>query len=143
MCFSATVPPKIKDVLFYVLNQDYTSISTIAAAEPPTLTRVPQYSLIIPSVKDTFGALLSLINAEVGTTKEDSKIIVFGTTAYLVALYTKLFKNSIIQNRLDIYELHSRLSQSQRTRTTNQFRDAETGIMFATDGIYSCPTCTW
>jgi len=142
MCFSATVPPKIKDVLSYVLKQDYTSISTVDAAEPPTLARVPQYSLIIPSVKNTFGALLSLINAEVG---EDSKIIVFGTTAYLVALYTKLFKNSIIQHqtRLEIYELHSKLTQPQRTRTTNQFKDAETGIMFATDGIYSCPTCTW
>ncbi len=142
MCFSATVPPKIKDVLSYVLKQDYTSISTVDAAEPPTLARVPQYSLIIPSVKNTFSALLSLINAEVG---EDSKIIVFGTTAYLVALYTKLFKNSIIQhqNRLEIYELHSKLAQPQRTRTTNQFKDAETGIMFATDGIYSCPTCTW
>ncbi len=139
MCFSATVPPKIKDVLSYVLKQDYISISTIDAAEPPTLARVPQYSVVVPSVKDTFGALLSLINVEVGTTKEDSKIIVFGTTANLVALYAKLFKNHTLQNRmrLGIYELHSRLSQPQRTRTTDQFRDAETGIMFATDGIYS------
>ena len=139
MCFSATIPPKIKDVLSYVLKQGYTSVSTIDAAEPPTLARVPQYSVIIPEVKDTFGALVSLINVEVDETKEDPKIIVFGATANLVALYVKLFQQLRPQNRMlpQVYELHSRLSQPQRTRTADQFRDAKTGIMFATDGIHS------
>ena len=139
MCFSATIPHKIKEVLSYVLKQDYISVSTIDAAEPPTLERVPQYSVTMSDVKDTFGALVSLINAEVNETKEDPKIIVFGTTANLVALYVKLFQHLQLQNRtmLQVYELHSRLSQPQRTRTTDQFRDAKTGIMFATDGIHS------
>ena len=143
MCFSATVPPKIKEVLSYVLKQDYSSISTIEAAEPPTLARVPQYSVIIPSVTNTFGALVSLINVELDATKGDPKIIVFGTTANLVALYAKLFKNRVLQNqiRFEVYELHSRLSQPQRTRTTEQFRDATTGIMFATDGMHTYLTC--
>ena len=139
MCFSATVPPKIKEVLSHVLKQDYTSISTLEASEPPTLERVPQYSIVIPSVKETLNALVSLITTELDATKEDPKIIIFGTTANLVALYAKLFSNHILKSRigLELYELHSRLSQPQRTRTTDKFRDAKTGIMFATDGMHS------
>jgi ATP-dependent RNA helicase MSS116, mitochondrial len=39
MCFSATVPDKVKDVLKVVLKPDYATISTIDKAEPPTHTR--------------------------------------------------------------------------------------------------------
>lgn len=39
MCFSATVPDKIKDVLKVVLKPGYASISTIDKTEPPTHTR--------------------------------------------------------------------------------------------------------
>ena len=39
MCFSATVPDKIKDVLKLVLMPGYANISTIDKNEPPTHTR--------------------------------------------------------------------------------------------------------
>jgi ATP-dependent RNA helicase MSS116, mitochondrial len=39
MCFSATVPEKVKDVLKVVLKPDYTKISTIDHSEPPTHAR--------------------------------------------------------------------------------------------------------
>jgi ATP-dependent RNA helicase MSS116, mitochondrial len=39
MCFSATVPDKVKDVLKVVLKPDYSSISTIDKSEPPTHAR--------------------------------------------------------------------------------------------------------
>ena len=39
MCFSATVPDKIKDVLKVVLKPGYATISTIDKTEPPTHTR--------------------------------------------------------------------------------------------------------
>ena len=87
MCFSATVPPKVKEVLSHVLKPDYISISTIDASEPPTLEKVPQFSVIIPNAEDIFAALLALIKYEISANMEDSKIIVFGITANLVALY--------------------------------------------------------
>lgn len=39
MCFSATVPEKIKDVLKVVLKPGYATVSTIDTSEPPTHTR--------------------------------------------------------------------------------------------------------
>jgi ATP-dependent RNA helicase MSS116, mitochondrial len=39
MCFSATVPDKIKDVLKVVLAPGYATVSTIDTSEPPTHIR--------------------------------------------------------------------------------------------------------
>ena len=87
---------------------------------------------MIPTVKDTFTALLSLVEHERQEGGPDPKIIVFGTTANLVALYAEFFRQS---SSLRVYELQSRLSQPLRTRTTREFKEATSGIMFATDVI--------
>lgn len=47
-------------------------------------------------------------------------------------MYAEYFRKS---SSLQVYELQSRLSQPQRTRTTQEFKEATTGIMFATDVI--------
>jgi len=130
MCFSATMTQKVKDVINVVLKPGYLSLSTIEKNEPPTLERVPQYHIVMPSVADTFTTLLSLLNFE---TRPDSKIIVFGVTANMVALFAGVFAQGL--TALKVYELHSRLSQNIRTRTTNEFKDAANGIMFASDVI--------
>ncbi|KAL9069238.1 MAG: hypothetical protein Q9161_005645 [Pseudevernia consocians] len=132
MCFSATLPPKIQQVLSNVLKKDHVSISTIDASESPTLQKVPQYSVVIPMVDGTFPALLSIIKEEIKATEGDSKIIVFGTTANLVALYAQVFE---AQTHLKVYELQSRLSQPARTKATDAFKAAKSGLMFATDVI--------
>ncbi|KAL4788157.1 P-loop containing nucleoside triphosphate hydrolase protein [Aspergillus varians] len=130
MCFSATVPPKVKDVVSVVLKPGYSSISTIDQNEAPTHERVPQYHVIIPSVSDTFTALTSLLKLEI---KNSKKIIVFGVTANMVALFAGVFSKGLTP--LKVFEIHSRLSQSSRTRTTAQFKDADAGILFASDVI--------
>lgn len=118
-------------VLSHVLKANHTVVSTIDASEPPTLAKVPQFSLVIPSVDQTFIALFSLLRAEINATVGKPKIIVFGTTANLVALYAKVFENQL---GLPVFELHSRLSQPTRTKTTDNFKKADRGIMFASDG---------
>ena len=111
---------------------------SIDASEPPTLEKVPQYSVVIPQVQDTFPVLFSLLKEEINTTKGDSKIIVFGTTAHLVALYAQVFE---AQTHLKVFELHSRLSQPARTKATNAFKAAKSGLMFATDGMAFMTLC--
>ena len=132
MCFSATIPPRMQQVFSHVLAKDHVSISTLDASEPPTLAKVLQYSVIIPDVEDTFNMLLSLLRHEINATEGDPKIIVFGTTANLVAMYAKVFKGLL---NLEVFELHSRLTQPARTRATDQFKTAKRGIMFASDVI--------
>ncbi|KAJ5176195.1 ATP-dependent RNA helicase [Penicillium canariense] len=130
MCFSATIPPKVKDVVNVVLQPGYTSISTMQENESPTHERVPQYHVIMPSVGETFTALTSLLSLE---SKKCSKIIVFGVTANMVALLAKVFSKGLTP--LKVFEIHSRLNQGARTRTTAQFKEASAGILFASDVI--------
>lgn len=132
MCFSATFPAKIQEVLSCVLDPGYTSISTIDPLEVPTVEGVPQFSIIIPTVNDTFAVLLSLIKREISLSMEEPKIVVFGITAGMVALYAEFFKD---QTDLTVFELHSRMTQPKRTKTTSEFKAAKNGIIFATDGI--------
>ena len=47
-----------------VLNPGYTHLSTVDESEPPTVAKVPQYSITIPRMKDTFNALFALIRLE-------------------------------------------------------------------------------
>ncbi|KAA8647977.1 DEAD/DEAH box helicase [Aspergillus tanneri] len=130
MCFSATVPPKVKDMVSVVLRPGYSSISTIEKSEAPTHERVPQYHMLMPSVADTFTTLVSLLELEI---KGSSKIIVFGVTANMVALFAGVFSRGLTP--LKVFEIHSRLSQSARTKTTAQFKEAAAGILFASDVI--------
>jgi len=119
----------MQQVLSNVLAKDHISISTIDASEPPTLAKVPQYSVVIPKIEDTFHALLSIIEEEIRITEGESKIIVFGTTANLVALYAELLERL---TTMKVYALHSRMSQPARTKATDIFKTATSGIMFAT-----------
>lgn len=130
MCFSATIPEKIKDVINVVLRPGYTSLSTIDENAAPTIDKVPQFHIIMPSFPDMFTTLASLLDAESAT---NSKILVFGVTANMVALFAKLFSQGLTS--LQVYELHSRLNQNIRTRTTAEFKAAAKGVLFASDVV--------
>ncbi|KAL8943673.1 MAG: hypothetical protein Q9211_000908 [Gyalolechia sp. 1 TL-2023] len=122
----------MQQVLSHVLRPDHAKVSTIDASEPPTLDRVPQFSVVVPSVTDTFTSMYLLLQEEIKSTEGEPKIIVFGTTAKIVALFAAVFRHNL---GLEVFELHSRLSQSARTRTTDAFKSATKGIMFASDVI--------
>ncbi|KAL2802250.1 P-loop containing nucleoside triphosphate hydrolase protein [Aspergillus granulosus] len=130
MCFSATLPPKVKDVVGTVLAPGYASISTVDEDATPTHERVPQYHVVIPSIADTFTTLTALLRAEANS---NPKIIVFGVTAKMVALTAAAFSQGLVS--LPVFEIHSRLSQSARTKVTTQFKEASSGILFASDVV--------
>jgi ATP-dependent RNA helicase MSS116 len=64
LCFSATIPSKIKAVVHHILAPGFKHISTIDENEPPTTARVPQHSLIIPDIKDTFSLVQAFLQVE-------------------------------------------------------------------------------
>jgi ATP-dependent RNA helicase MSS116 len=133
MCFSATMTKDVMEVAKCVLKPDYTKLSTVDPNEVPTHARVPQFSVVVPDVPDTFAALLAVIKEEQAEDKTKAKIIVFGTTANGVGLLHELFKAALPHSK--VFELHSRLSQSARTRITAEFKDTENGVLFASDVV--------
>ncbi|PIA92103.1 ATP-dependent RNA helicase MSS116, mitochondrial [Cercospora beticola] len=136
MCYSATIPEKIKSVLPKILSKQHTHLSTVDPNEIPTIDLVKQHSVIVPSVADVYPALWALLQKEYTATKSDFKAIVFGCTANGVALMHALFSSLLRDNNnIKVFQLQSRLTQANRTRTTNEFKDAKAGIMFASDVI--------
>ncbi|KAF2212116.1 hypothetical protein CERZMDRAFT_98030 [Cercospora zeae-maydis SCOH1-5] len=136
MCYSATIPDKIKSVLPKILSKQHTHLSTVDPNEIPTIDLVKQHSVIVPSISDVYPALWALLQKEYTATKSDFKAIVFGCTANGVALMHALFSSLLRSNdNIKVFQLQSRLSQANRTRTTNEFKDAKAGIMFASDVI--------
>ncbi|KAJ4318737.1 hypothetical protein N0V94_004251 [Neodidymelliopsis sp. IMI 364377] len=133
MCFSATMNPNVMDVAKCVLFPGFTTLSTVDPNEVPTHERVPQFFITVPAVTQTFAALSALIEQEYNQNPTNFKAIVFGTTANGVGLLYDLYKNALPQFKL--FELHSRMSQPARTKTTQQFKDATTGILVASDVV--------
>ena len=86
-----------------------------------------QESVIVPLAQQ-FEALYELIAAH--KLKEPNyKIIVFFTTARVASFCSRLFN----QTPCTTLELHSRLSQSRRTKTSEQFRDGNKLVLFSSD----------
>ncbi|CAA9957980.1 ATP-dependent RNA helicase MSS116 mitochondrial precursor [Pyrenophora teres f. maculata] len=133
MCFSATLPKEVLDIAKIVLFPGFTHLSTVDPNEVPTHERVPQFSFSVPTVGQTFPALSALIEEEYNQNPTDFKAIVFGTTANGVGLLYDLYRHALPQFRL--FELHSRMSQPARTRTTKDFKEASSGILFASDVV--------
>jgi ATP-dependent RNA helicase MSS116 len=133
MCFSATLPEKVSDVLKNVLFPGYTNLSTMDPNESPTIDRVPQFVVAVPSVTQTFAALLAILDKEYNDSPDEFKVMVFGTTANGVGMLHDLYKQALPQFK--VFELHSRMSQPARTRTTDQFKAATKGILVASDVV--------
>jgi ATP-dependent RNA helicase MSS116 len=133
MCFSATLPNQVQDVVKCVLFPGYVSLSTIDPNEVPTADRVPQYFIEYADVKEQFSLIHALLMNEHKQDPKDFKAIVFATTANGTALLHDLFKAAL--PNFKIFELHSRLTQNTRTRTTEAFKTTTNGILFASDVV--------
>ena len=136
LCFSATMPADLDRMLRSgAVKRDHARLdatglgSTVADA---TAARVELSRLSLPRGADALGALANALNAHRGG-KGGSKVVVFCPTtasAELAAAY-------LHRRGLDNAALHSRKTQSYRTRVSNAFRDADASsdhaILVATD----------
>mmetsp|Transcript_7219 Transcript_7219/g.13011 ORF Transcript_7219/g.13011 Transcript_7219/m.13011 type:complete len:242 (-) Transcript_7219:160-885(-) len=59
--------------------------------------------------------------------------MVFFITARATGFYADLFNRVARQTGLDVLQIHSRMSQSARTKTSEKFRQSEHSILFTSD----------
>ncbi|TFJ81334.1 hypothetical protein NSK_007295 [Nannochloropsis salina CCMP1776] len=126
LLFSATMPKGVKEVAGLAMRPGYKFIDTVGAEEQDTNIQVTQSAAILP-LDQHFAYLHTLLSKA----KQDPahKVIVFFTTARLVGYYCELMGKAGIQ----AMEIHSRKSQATRTKTSDQFRVAKSGILFSSD----------
>ena len=129
LLFSATVSKDIQDVARASLRPGHQFVDCVGEeASGTTNTQVTQAMIIAP-LEDHFAQLKRVIDAHVLENNGKHKIMVFWTTARGTALAAELFGNM----RNDVIEIHSKLSQSRRTKATDQFRTVKSGIMMTSD----------
>ena len=140
LLFSATFSNEIKEIAGQALRKGYEVIDTVGEEEEQTHAHIPQ-SMIVASLDNQMEVLSKLIAQQM--TMPKYKVIVFFPTARQTGFFAELFNaadpSSITSvggqsvEHLPILEIHSRKSQAQRTRASDQFKSSSNAILFSSD----------
>lgn len=101
--------------------------------------RVEQSYVSLVSMSQYIPTLLALLRREQQTRPNDYKLLVFFPASRLVRFFFQFFsignllKSNSNVNPENVWEIHSRMSQSSRTKASNAFRGAKKGILFSSD----------
>ncbi|MEW5300387.1 MAG: hypothetical protein WDW36_003322 [Sanguina aurantia] len=124
--FSATFPTDVKQLVNTALRPQHTFVDSVGDAVD-THVHIDQSFLVVPQ-QQLAVQLYHLLTRHMREEPE-FKVIVFLSTANLTAFYAQTFQAM----GLPVLEMHSRKSQTQRDRTSEEFRKATRSIMFSSD----------
>lgn len=141
LLYSATIPKNVVSIARKFINPtNFEFVQTVRADEVPTHERVPQFIVPCRGFENLPPTLLELIRRELHKTLENPeklpfKAIVFLPTTATVQVYATIFRRLKYQDRQmpRIFDIHSKLSQSARTRSADNFRQATSAILFSSD----------
>jgi ATP-dependent RNA helicase MSS116 len=128
--FSATVSPQIRQVAREVLNKDHTFLDVASKDSSPVHAHIPQHYTILPNAKEQLPQLVRLIAHDQLVNPRNSKVIVFLNTTKQTQLFATLFRElskTTLPVRSQVYEIHSKRTQSSRTAASNAFRRDRSG----------------
>ncbi|KAK1753266.1 P-loop containing nucleoside triphosphate hydrolase protein [Echria macrotheca] len=136
MCFSATIPPQIETLLPSILGPKHHRISCINEGESQTIDSVPQSVITVRSHEEVLPTLHKIFSRE----KKDNpsfKAVIFSSTARQAALMYNLFGHTggAAPGKIAVHQMHSRMSQPARNRTVAEFKEAKSGLLFASDVV--------
>jgi ATP-dependent RNA helicase MSS116 len=128
--FSATVSPAIRQIAREVLDKDHLFLDVAAKDSSPVHAHIPQFYTVLPSAKDQLPHLFRIIMHDQLANPGNSKIMVFLNTTKQTQLFTTLLRElskTVLPSRPQIYEIHSKRTQSSRTSASNAFRNDRSG----------------
>ncbi|GFY90245.1 P-loop containing nucleoside triphosphate hydrolases superfamily protein [Actinidia rufa] len=128
LLFSATVPEEVRQICHMALKRDHEFIDIVGEGSEETHTQVRQTYLIAPL--DKHFSLLHVLLEEHISSDVDYKVLIFCTTA----MVTKLVADLLGQLNLNVREIHSRKTQSYRTRVSDEFRKSK-GLVLVTSDV--------
>ncbi|XVF80222.1 hypothetical protein PTKIN_Ptkin15bG0053800 [Pterospermum kingtungense] len=127
LLFSATVPAEVHQICHIALRRDHEFINTVQEGTEETHSKVQQIHMVAPLDKQ-FSLLYVLLKEHIAN-DVDYKVLVFCTTA----MVTKLVADILRELNLNVREIHSRKSQSYRTRVSDEFRKSKGLILVTSD----------
>ena len=95
--------------------------------------RIEETFAVLENMSQFIPALLAIIRREKQRDSQNYKILVFFPAGRIVRFMFQFFTIGGIEGKNNIWEIHSRMSQSSRTRASAAFRNARNGILFSSD----------
>ncbi|KAJ1616752.1 P-loop containing nucleoside triphosphate hydrolase protein [Pavlovales sp. CCMP2436] len=128
LLFSATVPAVVKQIAASALRpgDQQRHIDCVGTAQDATADALDQYVLVC-ALQNLLPTMFQVLCAQAA--QPNSKIIVFFVTARMTQFFAELCNDA----GLPVLEIHSRKSQQARDKTSKQFRDAQSAILFSSD----------
>jgi len=132
LLFSATIPDSVSEIANIAMRSGYNFVDTVGEDTKQTHLHVKQELMITPQESQVC-SLMNILERESNSNTEAYKIIVFFTTARLTGFMSELFNS--VKNKIgyDVLEIHSRKSQKQRERASEEFRKRRKAVMFSSD----------
>lgn len=134
LLFSATISKEVKAIASAVLSSKHTFISTLNEDELNVHQHVPQF-VVQTSLESTFASTLAVLQQEIAANPSASKIMLFFPTARSTGLFYELL-SELPRDALagiQVAQIHSRMSQSARSKAADHFKDAVSGILVSSD----------
>ncbi|KAH8698746.1 putative DEAD box RNA helicase hela [Talaromyces proteolyticus] len=147
LMFSATVPREVQGIVRKFMKPDFQFIKAVKENESPTHLRVPQWSVVVRGYENLLPSVLEIANKYNQRREQDSNLRPFKAIVYFnctasVQLYYEVLA-SLLNDPMDprsrnpfgrnVYGMHSKLSQQQRTAASDNFRRADGGILISSD----------
>lgn len=156
LMFSATVPKEVISLVRGTLKPGFQYVKCVRDDEEPTHTRVPQMLVSTKGMENNFPAMTELCLREINKHNNDPQntrpfkaIVYFGSTAEVTLAASSLSKLQAPESdtntdsfggrehpfgrRTRILEIHSKLTQGQRTKAAENFRRCDSGILLSSD----------
>lgn len=148
LMFSATVPRDVMSMVRQTMKRDFVFVKTVEEDETPTHLAVPQKLVFLRGMENQLPAIFELAKQGIEKHQQDPannmpfKAIVYFNSKAEVALAKQAFasmssdSSSYSSHPLPdtkSYEMHSGLTQEQRTAYSGMFRKAKSAILFSSD----------
>ncbi|KAL2871886.1 P-loop containing nucleoside triphosphate hydrolase protein [Aspergillus lucknowensis] len=146
LMFSATVAPEVMGMVRQTMKPKFSFIKTVNDNEVPTHISVPQKQVILQGYENILPALFQMAKRAHENRRALERpfkaIVYFNSTKEVKAAF-ETFENLLNEpedrrsghplDRMFLGEIHSRLTQQQRTRVSTWFRRCTSGLLFSSD----------
>ncbi|KAK7179605.1 hypothetical protein DPSP01_011657 [Paraphaeosphaeria sporulosa] len=144
LMFSATLSRDVVELVRRTMRPGFHFAKCVDENEAPTHERVPQKLVSVNGFENITPALYELVlreyqNGKTADGRPFKAIVYFNSTAEVTlaaSVFYKLsggFKKDKPLHGMRSYEIHSKLSQAQRTRAADDFRFCQSGILLSSD----------
>ncbi|PYH49651.1 DEAD/DEAH box helicase [Aspergillus saccharolyticus JOP 1030-1] len=152
LMFSATMNRDVMRLVNTIMKPGFKVVKTIDENEVPTHMSVPQRTVIMNGYENAFASVLEMVknyrahyqekrmeNPELRPFKAICYLNTTKMTSLAFQVFDRLlnvpndFRSGHPLGNMPMLEIHSKMTQAQRTRTSQQFRASKEGILFSSD----------